>query len=127
MHRCRRDKQAQFLNNQTIMTALKILKTIFSIFVLLAWSSLNSADFQYEILKAGETKPEGWIKQQMRLDLESGLTGNYHKVSNAVNLKVFENQNRPAGGKVEIPGEERLQKSKTFSIFQDMILHLKNV
>jgi uncharacterized sulfatase len=91
-----------------MMTALK---TVFSIFVLMAWSSLNSADFQYEILKAGETKPEGWIKQQMRLDLESGLTGNYHKVSNAVNLKVFENQNRPAGGKVEIPGEERLQKS----------------
>jgi DUF1680 family protein len=46
----------------------------------------------------------------MHLDLTEGLTGNYHKVSNAVNLQVFEKHNRPAGGHVMIPIDGR-QKS----------------
>lgn len=58
-------------------------------------------------LRSGEVMPEGWIREQMRLDLEDGLTGNYHKVSNAVNLRVFEKHDRLAGGFVEIPGENR--------------------
>lgn len=58
-------------------------------------------------LRAGEVMPDGWIREQMRLDLEKGLTGNYNKVSNAVNLQVFEKQDRPAGGFVQIPGENR--------------------
>jgi hypothetical protein len=63
-----------------------------------------------DFLQAGEVIPEGWIREQMLLDLQEGLTGNYHQVSNAVNLQVFEKKNRPAGGFVEIPGEKR-QKS----------------
>lgn len=58
-------------------------------------------------LRLGEVMPEGWIREQMRVDLGDGLTGNYHKVSNAVNLRVFEKQDRSAGGFVEIPGENR--------------------
>ena len=58
-------------------------------------------------LRSGEVMPEGWIREQMRLDLEQGLTGNYHKVSNAVNLRVFEKHERLAGGFAEIPGEKR--------------------
>lgn len=58
-------------------------------------------------LRSGEVMPEGWIREQMRLDLEEGLTGNYHKVSNAVNLRVFEKHERVAGGFAEIPGEKR--------------------
>jgi hypothetical protein len=61
-------------------------------------------------LRAGEVLPEGWMRHQMTLDLREGLTGHYHKVSNAVNLRVFEKQDRPAGGLVDIPGENR-QKS----------------
>lgn len=58
-------------------------------------------------LRSGEVMPEGWIREQMRLDLEEGLTGNNHKVSNAVNLRVFEKHERVAGGFAEIPGEKR--------------------
>lgn len=84
-----------------------------TILLCIAWTTLTSTGWAQPwlaFLRAGEVKPEGWIRQQMQLDLRQRLTGNYHKVSNAVNLRVFERQNRPAGGFVDIPGEKR-QKS----------------
>ena len=90
-------------------------------------SSAVWAQPRLEFLRAGEVKPLGWIQRQMRLDLAEGLTGNYHKVSNAVNLRVFEKQNRPAGGFVEIPIDGR-QKSwwsgEHEGYWKDSVIHM---
>ena len=88
------------------------MRAIATMFFFLGTALTSTADAQpgMTFLPAGQVKPDGWIRKQMELDLSEGLTGNYHKVSNAVNLQVFEKQDRQAGGFVEIPGEKR-QKS----------------
>jgi len=88
---------------------MRVIAVLFCV-LLSSLGATVGAQPQLEILPAGAVKPRGWIQRQMQLDLEQGLTGKYHQVSNAVNLSVFERQNRPAGGLVDIPGENQ-QKS----------------
>ena len=44
------------------------------------------------LTRFGETKPSGWILEQMRADLDAGLAGHYPEISDAVNLREFEIQ-----------------------------------
>lgn len=48
-------------------------------------------------LKAGEVMPEGWIKEQLRLDLEEGYLPHYDKINHTVTHELFVNQNRTSG------------------------------
>jgi uncharacterized protein len=58
-------------------------------------------------LRAGSVKPEGWIREQMCLDLEKGLAGSYERIWPNVALELFARQERKPGnvkvmhGKVE--------------------------
>ncbi len=58
-------------------------------------------------LSAGSVKPEGWIREQMRLDIEEGLAGSYEHIWPNVALELFAKQERKPGnvkimrGKVE--------------------------
>lgn len=58
-------------------------------------------------LRAGSVKPEGWIREQMRLDIEEGLAGSYERIWPNVALELFAKQERKPGnvkimhGKVE--------------------------
>ena len=58
-------------------------------------------------LKAGSVKPAGWMKEQMRLDIEEGLAGSYERIWPNVALDLFAAQERAPGnvkimrGKVE--------------------------
>lgn len=58
-------------------------------------------------LPNGSVKPEGWIMEQMRLDLEKGLAGSYERIWPNVALELFARQERQPGnvkimrGKVE--------------------------
>lgn len=58
-------------------------------------------------LHAGSVKPEGWIMEQMRLDIEKGLAGSYERIWPSVSYELFARQERKPGnvkimrGKVE--------------------------
>jgi len=40
----------------------------------------------------GETRPSGWMLDQMRADLDGGLAGHYTEISDTVNMREFETQ-----------------------------------
>ena len=44
------------------------------------------------LTRFGQTKPAGWMLNQMQADLENGLAGNYPDISDAVNGRQFELQ-----------------------------------
>jgi len=48
-------------------------------------------------LRAGSVKPEGWIREQMRLDIEEGLAGSYERISPSVSQELFAKQERNPG------------------------------
>lgn len=48
-------------------------------------------------VQAGSVKPEGWIKEQMRLDIQEGLAGSYEKIWPNVALELFAKQEREPG------------------------------
>lgn len=48
-------------------------------------------------LPAGSVKPEGWIREQMRLDLERGLAGSYERIWPNVSYDLFVKQERKPG------------------------------
>lgn len=50
--------------------------------------------YKYEILKAGEIKPQGWIKKQLESDLKEGYIGKFQNVHPTVNNDVFIRQDR---------------------------------
>ncbi len=50
--------------------------------------------YKNEILKAGEIKPKGWIKEQLEKDLTEGYIGQFDKVHPTVNQNVFKKQDR---------------------------------
>lgn len=47
-----------------------------------------------QFLKAGEIMPQGWMKEQLRLDLEEGYLPHYGEVNHTVTHNVFVHQNR---------------------------------
>ena len=44
------------------------------------------------LTRFGETKPSGWMLDQMRADLDGGLAGHYPEISDSVNRRAFETQ-----------------------------------
>jgi hypothetical protein len=50
--------------------------------------------YRYEILDAGSIKPNGWIRKQLKEDLEKGYIGQFDRVHPTVTNDVFVNQNR---------------------------------
>ena len=52
---------------------------------------------KYKLLKAGEVRPSGWIREQMHKDLNEGYYGKYDKVHHTVSQNVFVNKNRVSG------------------------------
>ncbi|ARN57644.1 beta-L-arabinofuranosidase domain-containing protein [Sedimentisphaera salicampi] len=50
-----------------------------------------------DFLEGGEIQPEGWIKEQMRLDLEQGYYGEYDKVNHTVTHNLFVKKDRISG------------------------------
>ncbi len=50
--------------------------------------------YNHKILKAGEIKPQGWIYEQLKRDLNDGYIGHYDDVNKTVTHDVFFNQNR---------------------------------
>lgn len=52
-------------------------------------------------LRAGAVMPSGWMREQMRLDLEKGLAGAYERIWTSVSLELFAAQKR-APGVVEV-------------------------
>jgi len=52
-------------------------------------------------LKAGEIMPEGWMKEQIRLDLEEGYLPHYDAMNHSVTHELFVHQNRTSGGKYD--------------------------
>lgn len=60
----------------------------------------DSAIYEYNLLPVGEVIPGGWIRDQMKADLEEGITGNLDMISDNVNGNLFVNANRVPGTKV---------------------------
>ncbi len=50
--------------------------------------------YRYTILKAGEIKPAGWIKEQLHRDLTDGYIGQFDQVHHTVTHNLFVKQNR---------------------------------
>jgi hypothetical protein len=48
----------------------------------------------YQFLRAGEVKPQGWLKAQMLADLHEGLAGHYPDISRNVDRHLFEKKDR---------------------------------
>ncbi len=48
-------------------------------------------------LRAGRVNPEGWIREQMRLNVEEGLAGSYERIWLNVALELFAKQERKFG------------------------------
>lgn len=61
----------------------------------------SHSGYEYNMLPAGEVSPLGWIKEQMKADLEEGITGNLEMISDNVNGNLFVNANRVPGTKVK--------------------------
>lgn len=56
-------------------------------------------------LPAAAVKPEGWIREQMRLDIEEGLAGSYERIWPNVALELFAKQER-------VPGNVKIMRGK---------------
>lgn len=70
-------------------------------FLILVLNHLNSSAedhmkdiYKFEILKAGEIKPIGWIKEQLYRDLTEGYIGHFDHVHHTVTHNLFVEQNR---------------------------------
>jgi hypothetical protein len=55
----------------------------------------------YSMFKPGEIIPQGWIREQLRLDLQEGLTGAYPRLSDNVSQNLFATQTRHPGTRVK--------------------------
>jgi len=73
--------------------------TLFLIFAFLILNVSNmmtreSELYRYKILNAGEIKPRGWIKEQMKRDLTEGYLGHFDKINSTVDRNLFVKQER---------------------------------
>ncbi len=51
-----------------------------------------------KFLKSGEVMPQGWMKEQIRLDLEDGYLSKFDKINHTVTHNLFVKQDRTSGG-----------------------------
>ena len=51
-----------------------------------------------KLLKAGEVMPQGWMKEQIRMDLQEGYYSKFDKVNHTVTHNLFVNKDRKSGG-----------------------------
>lgn len=61
--------------------------------------------YTYNLLKAGEIKPTGWLKTQLERDLTEGYIGHFDKVHHTVTHDVFIKQNRRSNKRFSIVKE----------------------
>jgi hypothetical protein len=62
-----------------------------------------------QFLRAGEVRPEGWIREQMRQDLHAGVAGHYDSISGNVSRRLFET--KPREPSVKAKGDRRDEAS----------------
>ena len=80
-------------------------------------------------LRAGSVKPAGWMREQMRLDLERGLAGAYERIWTSVSLELFVAQKR-APGLVDVRHGSEVSKEQSWwageheGYFKDAMLRL---
>jgi hypothetical protein len=61
----------------------------------------NGSDIMnLKIFKPGAIQPQGWIREQLKLDLQKGLTGGYPQLSDNVSQNLFAAQERIPGCRV---------------------------
>jgi len=64
--------------------------------------SMASTGSSYEsglsLLAMGEVMPQGWIKEQLRRDLDEGITGGYDRITNTVSRDLFGSHKVSSGG-----------------------------
>lgn len=70
-----------------------------------------SLEPKYRLLPIGAVRPEGWIYEQMRIDLSDGLKGHFPKISNNVTQELFSKQHRQPGTLVEGARDGRKEKA----------------
>jgi uncharacterized protein len=51
-----------------------------------------------KLLKAGEIMPQGWMKEQIKIDLQEGYYTNFDKINHTVTHNLFVKQDRKSGG-----------------------------
>ncbi|MFO7864400.1 MAG: glycoside hydrolase family 127 protein [Salinivirgaceae bacterium] len=61
--------------------------------------------YTYTLPKAGSIKPQGWIKNQLKNDLNEGYIGHFHKVHPTVTHNLFTEQNRKSKRKLSMRKE----------------------
>ncbi len=57
-------------------------------------SEKGNTMYEFQIPKAGDIKPKGWIKEQLHRDLTEGYIGRFDEVHKTVTHNVFVKQNR---------------------------------
>lgn len=65
----------------------------------------------YRLLPIGAIKPQGWIYEQMQIDLSDGLKGHFPKISNNVTQELFSKQHRQPGTLVRGARDDRKEKA----------------
>ncbi len=80
----------------------KILPVTLSLTAVLMTAQADSIPERppYEILPVGAVKPQGWLLEQLRADLQEGISGNYDKFHSDVAGELFAKQNRVPGTKL---------------------------
>lgn len=81
------------------------MKKLTLLLLLLATACGASADKSLELFPYGAVKPAGWILDQMKNDLSEGITGNFDKINNTVNLDLYVKKERNSGRRYEKVGE----------------------
>ncbi|MCB1093527.1 MAG: glycoside hydrolase family 127 protein, partial [Verrucomicrobiae bacterium] len=66
----------------------------FGLYALVGLAAAAYADEPGRFLKAGEVMPQGWMKEQIRLDLEQGYLPKYGEVNHTVTHDVFVKKDR---------------------------------
>lgn len=90
----------------------KITQVVIVILLIELMSSMKNPErindlsiYNYEILKAGAIEPKGWIKEQLKRDLQEGYIGKYDDVNPTVTHDVFIHQNRKSRRRVGLRKE----------------------
>lgn len=78
----------------TKKVALKISLVIYTLLSVNVTTMAQSGKF----LKSGEVMPQGWMKEQMRLDLKEGYLSKFDKINHTVTHNLFVKQDRKSGG-----------------------------
>lgn len=88
--------QVPFRNTDVMnkMIAYKYILQIVVPFFLFTAVKAQSGKF----LKAGEVMPQGWMKEQIRLDLQVGYLSKFDKINHTVTHNLFAKKDRTSGG-----------------------------